>query len=179
MIEVICGPMFSGKSEELIRRLTRAKIAGKTVKAFKPRIDDRYSTNEIASLSGGRFEAHDADLFELKLFEDVSVIGIDEVQFMSEELIDNVVFLADKGTHVLLAGLDMTYRREPFGPMPHLLAIADRVTKLSAVCHKCGEDAVFTQRLLDGRPAPLDAPTVQVGSLDTYEARCRSCFEVA
>jgi thymidine kinase len=180
MIEVICGPMFSGKSEELIRRLTRAKIAQKQVRAFKPQIDDRYGATRISSLSGSSFQCISVDrgdIIENLSGVDTDVVGIDEIQFFDEDVISAIHHLSDTWRkHVIVSGLDMTYRREPFGVVPHLLAIADNITKLSAVCHKCGKDAIYTQRLIDGEPAPLDAPTVQVGGLDTYEARCQNCY---
>lgn len=180
MIEVICGPMFSGKSEELIRRLTRAHIAQKEVRAFKPQIDDRYKKTEIASHSGGSFPCIALDSAQMveQLSGEAEVIGVDEVQFFKD--LDFICHLSwTWGKHVIVAGLDMTFRREPFGQMGHLLAVADNVTKLSAVCHTCGNDAIYSQRLIDGKPAPLTGETVQVGGLDTYEARCANCFEIA
>jgi thymidine kinase len=180
VIEVICGPMFSGKTEELIRRLTRAKIAKKDVRAFKPLIDTRGDKTEISSLAGSSFPCIATDDLwnTATLTPWPEVIGIDEVQFFDRQIIEDIRLLAYHWRkHIIVSGLDMTYRCEPFGVVPDLLAIADNITKLSAVCHECGKDAIYTQRLIDGKPAPTDGPTVQVGSLDTYEARCGDCFQ--
>lgn len=179
MIEVICGPMFSGKTEELIRRLTRAKIAQKKVRAFKPLVDTRGKKTEISSLAGSSFPCLAVDdLWHTVTLEGgAEVIGIDEVQFFDEQIIEDIRLLSYHWhKHIIVSGLDMTYRCEPFGVVPYLLAIADSITKLSAVCHECGKDAIFTQRLIDGEPAPASGPTVQVGSIDTYEARCQDCY---
>lgn len=174
-LEVICGSMFSGKSEELIRRLNRSKIAGKDVAAFKPVIDNRYKTEWLTTHNGVEFPCFHVDSFVVNTIHDV--IGIDEVQFFGDQIIKEIQATVHSGKQVIVAGLDMTYRQEPFGIMPHLMAIADQVTKLSAVCHQCGNDAIFTQRLIDGQPASFKGATVQVGGLDSYEARCRSCFQ--
>jgi thymidine kinase len=178
MIEVICGPMYSGKSDELIRRLSRAQIGGKSIAAIKPRIDNRYSEDHIVSHSGSKLTAYPLENVASlqRVARGYDVIGIDEAQFYDGELIYQVQSLPDKML-VIIAGLDMTFRKEPFGPMPQLLAIADRVQKLTAVCHKCGEDATLTQRLLDGRPASFDDATIVVGGRESYEARCRECFQ--
>lgn len=181
-LEVICGPMFSGKSEELIRRLTRAEIANKRVIAFKPSIDNRYNVWKISSHAGSTFDAQViASMREVASWDDErDVVAFDEAQFFEPELIiEACIALVERGRLVIVAGLDKTYRGEPFGAMPTLLALADDVTKLTAVCHKCGEDATMTQRLIDDQPAPFSGETVQVGGLDTYEARCRACFERA
>lgn len=178
-IEAVCGPMFSGKSEELIRRLRRAEIAGQAVMIAKPRIDDRYDIAHVVSHSGHRLRAVGVDTpgALLRMAEGHDVVGIDEVQFFDETVIDVCVQLADRGLRVLAAGLDLDFRGEPFGPMPQLLARADLVDKLQAVCHRCGGPATRTQRLVDGAPAPFDGATIQVGAIDAYEARCRGCFE--
>jgi thymidine kinase len=179
--------MFSGKSEELMRRLRRSKIAGKEVIAFKPAIDDRYETEWITSHNGVKYPCMHVENFYWpstlveagQNLDNPLVIGIDEVQFFSSAIIYEIVDYVDAGHRVIVAGLDMTYRREEFGIMPGLMAIADTVDKLSAVCHKCGEDAIYTQRLIDGKPAPFSGDTIVVGGLDSYEARCRKCFEQA
>ena len=177
--EVICGPMFSGKSEEMIRRLRRAEIAGRRVVIFKPRIDDRYDTADIVSHAGARMRGVAvASVSELtasaRTFE---VVGIDEVQFFPSEVVAAVLALADAGVRVVAAGLDRDFRRLPFGPMPELLAHAEFVDKLQAVCHRCGGPATTTQRLVDGRPAPYSGATIIVGANEQYEARCRDCHE--
>ena len=178
-LEVICGPMFSGKSEEMIRRLRRAEIAGRRVVIFKPRIDDRYDTADIVSHAGARMRGVAvASVSELtagaRAFE---VVGIDEVQFFPSEVVAAVLALADAGVRVVVAGLDRDFRRLPFGPMPELLAHAEFVDKLQAVCHRCGGPATTTQRLVDGRPAPYSGETIIVGANEQYEARCRECHE--
>jgi len=178
-LEVICGPMFSGKSEEMMRRLRRAEIAGRRVVIFKPRIDDRYDTAVIVSHAGARMRGVAvASVSELtasaRTFE---VVGIDEVQFFPSEVVAAVLALADAGVRVVAAGLDRDFRRLPFGPMPELLAHAEFVDKLQAVCHRCGGPATTTQRLVDGRPAPYSGETIIVGANEQYEARCRECHE--
>ncbi len=178
-LEVICGPMFSGKSEEMIRRLRRAEIAGRRVVIFKPRIDDRYDTADIVSHAGARMRGVAvASVSELtagaRAFE---VVGIDEVQFFPSEVVAAALALADAGVRVVVAGLDRDFRRLPFGPMPELLAHAEFVDKLQAVCHRCGGPATTTQRLVDGRPAPYSGETIIVGANEQYEARCRECHE--
>lgn len=177
-IEVVCGPMFSGKSEELIRRLRRAEIAGQSVMIAKPHIDTRYDISHVVSHSGHRLRAVGVDRSDTlaRLADGYRVVGIDEVQFFDEGIVDVCVDLADRGTRVIAAGLDLDYRGEPFGPMPQLLARADLVDKLQAVCTRCGGPATRSQRLIDGRPAPFDGATIQVGAQDSYEARCRGCF---
>ena len=181
MLEVITGPMYSGKSTELIRRLERASIAGKNVVLLRPRIDDRYSDQHLISHNGSQMEAQKlsspGELYQAAFDWRCDVIGIDEAQFLDTSFINNIDRVSDH-VDVIVTGLDTTYRIEPFGIMPHLMSIADRLTKLSAVCHKCGEDATRTQRLVDGRPAPFDAPTVLVGGTESYEARCRKCVEI-
>jgi thymidine kinase len=175
-IEVVCGCMFSGKSEELIRRLRRAVIARQKVQVFKPAIDDRYAVDQVRSHSGSGFDAtpvaSSADL--LRLVEpDTTVVGIDEAQFFDADLPRVVERLADAGRRVICAGLDLDFRGEPFGPMPMLLAIAEHVDKLTAICMVSGEPATRTQRIIDGRPASYDDPIILVGATESYEARSR------
>ncbi len=176
VLEVITGPMFSGKSEELIRRLTRARIARQRVLCFKPDIDLRYHRTHIASHSAQTHEAYPVtsvdDLRSVLLpqLDALEVIGIDEVQFLSEEIVALATELVVQGKRVLAAGLDMTFTAEPFGPVPALMALADKVTKLSAVCMVCGQSAIHTQRL-----GPSQQLLV-VGAADLYEARCRAHF---
>ncbi len=178
-LEVICGPMFSGKSEEMIRRLRRAEIAGQRVVIFKPRIDDRYDASDVVSHAGARMQAVAVvGVSELVAAADArDVVGIDEVQFFDATIVDAVLGLADRGVRVVVAGLDQDFRRLPFGVMPDLLAQAEFVDKLQAVCHRCGGTATTTQRLVDGRPAPYSGDTVLVGAAEQYEARCRDCHE--
>jgi thymidine kinase len=178
-IEVVCGPMFSGKSEEMIRRLRRAEIAGQRVVIFKPTIDDRYDAVDVVSHAGARMRGVPArGVSELAArAKGYDVVGIDEAQFFEREIVDAALELAESGTRVVLAGLDQDFRRLPFGPMPELLALADLVDKLQAVCHRCGEPATLTQRLVDGRPAPYSGDTVVIGAAEQYEARCRDCHE--
>ena len=178
-LEVICGPMFSGKSEEMIRRLRRAEIAGQRVVIFKPRIDDRYDASDVVSHAGIRMRgvpvAGVAEIVErARGFE---VVGIDEIQFFEPEILTAALALADAGLRVVAAGLDQDFRRLPFGAMPALLAHAEFVDKLQAVCHRCGGPATTTQRLVDGRPAPYSGATIVVGANEQYEARCRDCHE--
>lgn len=173
-IEVICGPMFSGKSEELIRRLRRAIIARQRVQVFKPTVDDRYAEDAVVSHSDNRLAAtavrRAADILDQTRAR-TDVVGIDEAQFFDEALVEAVEGLANRGVRVLIAGLDLDWRGRPFHPMPALLAIAESVTKSQAVCMVCGEAASFSQKL-----GGSDA-TVEVGSDDRYEARCRRHFE--
>jgi len=178
-LEVICGPMFSGKSEEMIRRLRRAEIAGQRVVIFKPRIDDRYDATDVVSHAGARMRAVPiATVAELtERASNFDVVGIDEAQFLGEGIVPGVLELAERGTRVIVAGLDQDFRRLPFGPMPALLSHAEFVDKLQAVCHRCGGPATTTQRLVDGRPAPYSGDTVVVGAAEQYEARCRGCHE--
>ncbi len=178
-LEVICGPMFSGKSEEMIRRLRRAEIAGQRVVIFKPRIDDRFDASDIVSHAGIRMRAVPvSSVGELTArARGFNVVGIDEVQFFEPSIVAAALELADRGARVIAAGLDRDFRRLPFGPMPELLAHAEFVDKLQAVCHRCGGPATTTQRLVDGRPAPYSGETVLVGAAEQYEARCRGCHE--
>ena len=175
-IEVIAGCMFSGKSEELIRRLKRAQIARQKVQVFKPSIDTRYSEIEVVSHNGEKITGipvkDSAELYSL-IDKNADVIGIDEAQFFDDGIVKVANKLADEGFRVILAGLDMDFRREPFGPMPKLLAIADDVQKLHAICTICGEDAMYTQRLINGQPANYNDPVIMIGASEKYEARCR------
>jgi thymidine kinase len=178
-LEVVCGPMFSGKSEEMIRRLRRAEIAGQRVVIFKPGIDDRYDATDVVSHAGVRMRAVAVGSVGelLARASGHGVVGIDEAQFFEPSIVPAVLALADAGTRVVAAGLDQDFRRLPFGPMPELLAHAELVDKLQAVCHRCGGPATTTQRLVDGRPAPYGGETVLVGAAENYEARCRGCHE--
>jgi len=178
-LEVICGPMFSGKSEEMIRRLRRAEIAGQRVVIFKPLIDDRYDATDVVSHAGARMRAVPiASVSELaERAAGLDVVGIDEAQFLGDGIVSCALDLADRGTRVVVAGLDQDFRRLPFGPMPELLSHAEFVDKLQAVCHRCGGPATTTQRLVDGRPAPYSGETVVVGAEEQYEARYRGCHE--
>lgn len=179
-VEVIAGPMFSGKSEELIRRVTRALIAKQAVQVFKPVIDDRYEALAVASHMGRTLSARPvAGVAELEaaLFEETQVVAVDEAQFFELGIVDLVGRLADTGKRVILAGLDTDFRGEPFGPMAELLARAEVVEKLTAIC-RCGQAATRTQRLIAGRPASADDPVVLVGAAESYEPRCRSCHVV-
>lgn len=171
-IEVICGCMFSGKTEELIRRLRRAQIAKQQVAIFKPKIDVRYSPEHIVSHSEQSIVSHPVDNAAeiLKLAEDAQVIGIDEGQFFKAELVDVCEDLANKGKRVIVAGLDQDYRGKPFEPMPQLLAIAEYITKTLAICVVCGNPADRTQRKIQQQDRVL------IGAKDIYEARCRICF---
>lgn len=175
-IELICGSMFSGKTEELIRRLRRAQIARQKVMVFKPAIDKRYHDTKLASHSGAGLEAipveKSSDIPAL-LNGDTNVVGIDEVQFFDAGIVDLVKELAGRGVRVILAGLDLDFRGEPFGPMPQLLCEAEYVDKLHAICMKCGEEACRTQRLVNGQPAYYDDPIIMVGASEAYEPRCR------
>lgn len=180
-IEVICGSMFSGKSEELIRRVKRAKIAKQKVQVFKPSIDKRYSVTEIASHSGLVVEAvladHPQEILD-KVTPETDVVAIDEVQFFPPEIVDVCHALADNGKRVIIAGLDQDFKGKPFGPVPNLLAVAEKIDKLQAICVVCGKTASRSQRIIDGEPAAYDSPTVLVGATEKYEARCRKCHRV-
>jgi len=178
-LEVICGPMFSGKSEELIRRLRRAEIAGYRALIVKPTVDDRYEVGHVVSHGGAKMRAVTATSSAevRRLATGYEAIGLDEVQFFDDGIVEVVADLVDDGVRLVAAGLAQDFRGLPFGPMPTLLCIADYVDKLEAVCHRCGGPATLTQRLLDGRPAPFSGATVQIGALDSYEARCRACYE--
>jgi thymidine kinase len=180
-VEVITGSMFSGKTDELIRRLRRAKIARQQVQVFKPSIDDRYGVEKLASHAGTEFEATPIDspreIFAM-LEPDTTVVAVDEAQFFDESICDTVQSLADRGLRVLVAGLDTDFRAEPFGPIPRLMAQSERVDKLHAICMVCGGAASRTQRLIDGKPAHYDDPVLVIGANELYEARCREHHEV-
>ncbi len=180
-IEVICGSMFCGKTEELIRRVRRAMIAKQKVQVFKHDLDDRYSVQRITSHNGQYIEAtpvSDSSKIEAKLDPDTTIVAIDEVQFFDESIIDIANKLARQGLRVILAGLDMDFRGEPFGPMPKLLCHAEQVRKLHAICTVCGEEASRSQRLVNGKPARYDDPVIMIGAQESYEARCRKHHEV-
>ena len=182
-VEVICGVMFSGKSEELMRRVRRATLAKKSVQVFKSHLDERYGgIGRIGSHDGGQVEAvpisTSLDLAEL-VRADADVVAVDEVQFLDDGIVDVANVLADHGVRVILAGTDMDFRGQPFGAMGSLLAIAETVTKLHAICVRCGNLATRNQRLINGQPAPAEGPTIQVGGLESYEARCRDCQDEA
>jgi len=181
-VEVVSGVMFSGKSEELLRRVRRALIARRRIQVFKSHLDDRYGgVFHISSHDGSEVEAHPVTT-SVQIAEqvrpDTQVVAIDEAQFLDDGVVGVVNDLADRGVRVIVAGTDMDFRGEPFGPMPQLLAIAERVDKLHAICVICGDLATRNQRLIDGRPAPAEGPTIQVGGSESYEARCRSCHQV-
>jgi len=172
-VEVIVGSMFSGKSEELIRRLNRAKIARQKVQVFKPKIDDRYSVEEIASHSGMTHISKPvmtAEELLAQIDEDTEVIGIDEGQFFDMEVVEAVNDLANRGIRVIVAGLDQDYMGKPFEPMPQLLSIAEFITKTHAICVRCGNTANYSQRTFESEER------VEVGASGKYEARCRACF---
>ncbi|TDT62370.1 thymidine kinase [Fonticella tunisiensis] len=180
-IEMIVGPMYSGKSEELIRRIKRAKIAKQRVQVFKPVIDDRYSKTDVVSHNGDKEEAvcigSSSEILQL-IKADTDVIAIDEVQFFDMGIVDVCKRLADKNKRVICAGLDMDFRGEPFGPVPVLLSIAEFIDKIQAICVVCGNPATRTQRLINGKPAKYSDPIVLVGAQEAYEARCRKCHIV-
>ncbi len=173
--------MFSGKSEELIRRVKRALIARRTVQVFKPVIDDRFGVELVRSHDGDSFVARpvrsSAEIPGL-IAPETTVIGIDEVQFFDDGIVDIVRSLVTNGRRVICAGLDLDFRGEPFGPVPTLLALAERVDKLEAICVVCGEPATRTQRIVNGVPAFYDEPIIVIGAQEAYEARCRTCHEV-
>lgn len=180
-VEVICGSMFSGKTEELIRRVRRAQIARQKVQVFKPSLDDRYALEKVTSHNGMNLDA--TIVTEAKeildwVEPDTAVVAIDEVQFFDRTIAQVCNTLAENGKRVIITGLDMDFRGEPFGPMPLLMAEAERVDKLSAICVVCGAPASRTQRLIDGQPASYDDPVIMVGASEVYEARCRHCHQV-
>jgi thymidine kinase len=181
-VEVVSGVMFSGKSEELLRRVRRALIAKKKVQVIKSQLDDRYGgVFTVSSHDGHEAEAHPVSS-SVQIAEgvkaDIEVVAIDEAQFLDLGIVSVANALADQGLRVIVAGTDMDFRGEPFGPIPQLLAIAEKVDKLHAICMKCGDLATRNQRLIGGRPAPAEGPTIQVGGSESYEARCRRCHEV-
>ncbi len=172
-VEVVCGSMFSGKTEELLRRIKRARLARQHVQLFKPRVDDRYDAVKVVSHEGANADAlpvSSADELASRVTSDVAVVGIDEVQFFDDRIVSTVSALADRGVRVIVAGLDQDYRGLPFGPMPSLMAVAEYVTKLHAVCAQCGNTASRSQRLV------ASEGQLFVGGAAAYEARCRACF---
>ena len=180
-IEVVCGSMFSGKTDELIRRLVRATIARQNVQVFKPAIDVRYAVEKVTSHAGSHFDAFPVEAsadIRSQLDPKATVVAIDEAQFFDDGIVDVAQELAGNGIRVLIAGLDTDFRGEPFGPMPVVMSIAERVDKLHAICMVCGEEASRTQRLVNGSPARRDDPVVIVGASELYEARCRLHHEV-
>lgn len=180
-VEVICGSMFSGKSEELIRRVRRANYGKKKIQVYKPVIDNRYSEEAVVSHDGDSVMAkpiHAAEEIFITLRPETEVVAIDEAQFFDPEIVDVVRALAASGRRVICAGLDTDFRGEPFHPMPELMAESDYVTKLNAICTVCGETASRTQRLINGQPAAYHDPVIMVGASEAYEARCRSCHVV-
>ncbi|WP_164667563.1 thymidine kinase [Virgibacillus doumboii] len=180
-VEVICGSMFSGKSEELIRRVRRATYGNLSVRVFKPAIDDRYADDSVVSHNGTSTIARpvkNSDEILEYMESDIDVIGIDEVQFFDENVVSVADELANKGIRVIIAGLDTDFRGEPFGPMPKLMALAESVTKLNAICPVCGSPASRTQRLINDRPASYDDPIILVGASESYEPRCRHHHDV-
>lgn len=181
-IEVVSGVMFSGKSEELLRRVRRAVLARRNVQVFKSHLDERYGGLQVVSThDGGRIESEpistSVEIME-RFRKGTEVVAVDEVQFLDHGVVEVANALADAGIRVIMAGTDMDFRGEPFGPIGQLLAVAERVDKLQAICVKCGALATRNQRLIDGRPAPAEGPTIHVGGLESYEARCRACHEV-
>jgi thymidine kinase len=173
-IEAICGPMFSGKTEELIRRLKRSRIAGKQVQVFHPSIDNRYSVFEIVTHANVRMQSEPVDCVQDLLNRvgwRTQVIGIDEANFFGGALVQAVRQLVDAGKQVIIAGLDLDYLGRPFPPMPDLLALADSISKMAAICVRCGAPAQHTQRLVESEEL------IFVGAVDSYEARCRRCFK--
>ena len=181
-IEVICGSMFCGKTEELIRRVRRAQIARQKVQVFKPAIDTRYARREVTSHNGLQIHAvpvENVTQIRTLIEQDTTVIALDEVQFFDDAIVALCEELATQGTRVIVAGLDMDFRGEPFGPVPALMARAERVDKLQAICVVCGGPASHTQRLINDQPAAYDDPIILVGASEVYEARCRGCHEVS
>ncbi len=180
-LEVICGSMFAGKTEELLRRVRRLEYAKKNIVVFKPLIDNRYADNEVVSHDNTRTKSVNIGLAK-QIFshidQETEVVAIDEVQFLDEEAVAIIDYLANKGVRVIVSGLDKDFRGEPFSFMPKLLAMAEYVTKLTAICVKCGSPATRTQRIVNGKPAKYNDPIVLIGAEESYEARCRSCHKV-
>jgi thymidine kinase len=180
-LEVICGSMFSGKSEELIRRLRRAEFAQLKIQVFKPALDNRTTLDHVHAHSGSKIAAislEEVTELEALTLTQTHVIGIDEVQFFPSSIVPLINNLVSHGKRIIAAGLDLDFRGLPFGCMPALLAIADSVTKLKAVCMQCSNDAHFTQRLVNGKPARSTDPLIVIGAQECYQARCRSCYEI-
>lgn len=179
-IEVVCGSMFSGKSEELMRRLRRAQIARQRVAVYKPLLDNRYDATDVVSHDGTRLSglAVETPSEILRLSGEAEVVGIDEAQFFDGSIVEVCMRLADQGKRVVVAALDQDFKNEPFGPMPQLLCVAEFVDKLQAICQVCAGPATRTQRLIDGRPASADEPVIKIGAQESYEPRCRECHEL-
>ncbi|GAB3789344.1 thymidine kinase [Virgibacillus kimchii] len=180
-VEIICGSMFSGKSEELIRRVKRATYANLSVRVFKPAIDDRYNEEAVVSHSGHSTMALPVTSSEEILHHvdgSIDIVGIDEAQFFDENIVEVVETLANEGAIVIAAGLDTDFRGEPFGPMPALMTLSESITKLNAICPVCGSPASRTQRLINGKPASYHDPVILVGASESYEPRCRHHHEV-
>lgn len=181
-IECICGSMFSGKSEELLRRIKRGVIAKQKVLLFKPSIDNRYDENRVSTHNGNSYDSisieKSSDILNFVKDTNYDIIGIDEIQFFDNDIVKIINKLADDGIRVIVAGLDMDFKAEPFHPMPEIMAISEMVTKLHAVCNKCGKEASRSQRLINGKPAKYDDPIVVIGASESYEARCRHCHEI-
>ena len=181
-IECICGSMFSGKSEELLRRIKRGVIAKQKVLLFKPSIDNRYDENRVSTHNGNSSDSisieKSSDILNFVKDTKYDIIGIDEIQFFDNDIVKIINKLADDGIRVIVAGLDMDFKAEPFHPMPEIMAISEMVTKLHAVCNKCGKEASRSQRLINGKPAKYDDPVVVIGASESYEARCRHCHEI-
>ena len=180
-IEVICGPMFAGKTEELIRRVKRMQFAKKDFIIFKPKIDNRYSVDEVVSHSHIKFKAINISkpqeiLKHIKA--NLQAVVIDEIQFFDESILQIIDDLANSGMRVICAGLDCDFRGKPFGIIPSILAMAEHITKLTAICSCCGDEATRTQRIINGKPAYEDDPIILVGATESYEPRCRKCHEV-
>lgn len=180
-LTVICGPMFSGKTEELLRRVRRAQYAKKKIQIFKHSIDNRYEKKYVIAHSGDKIEASlltepQALIDMIKI--DTDIIAIDEIQFFGLEIIPTIITLREKGFEIIVSGLDLDFRGIPFGPMPYLLALADDIIKLKAVCFKTGKEAQYSQRLINGNPAKHTDPIILVAAIDFYEARSRDSFEI-
>ena len=180
-LEVICGSMFSGKSEELIRRLRRAELAHVKLCVFKHKLDNRMAIEYIHAHSGDKIKAIALDTpqdMHLFLTDDTQIVAIDEAQFFSSDVVTAVLEFIQQGKRVIIAGLDLDFRGMPFGSMPSLMALADSITKLAAVCMLCGKDAHYTQRLIDGKAAKFTDPLIMIGAQECYQARCRDCYSI-
>jgi len=180
-LEVICGSMFSGKSEELIRRLRRAEFARFSIQVFKHQLDERLTADHVHAHSGGKISAvpvASSAQMAAMVVQETQIIGIDEIQFFDLDIVSLITTLIDEKKRVIVAGLDLDFRMVPFGCMPALMAIADEVIKLKAVCLVCGDDARFTQRLVNGKPACVRDPLIVIGAQECYQARCRSCYQL-
>lgn len=180
-LEVVCGSMFSGKTEELIKRLKRAMFKKQSIQVFKHGADSRYSSNFIFSHTGNKISSlpiqSSSEIID-SVSDETEIIGIDEIQFFDMDIILAMDYLVRRGKNVIVAGLDLDFRGIPFGPMPYLMAIADEVTKLKAVCCKSGQDAYVSQRIINGKPARYNDPVIMIGANDFYEARSRDHFEI-